>query len=171
MYRGGIDSFFLPFDFFSPFIYFFFQLHLNRVSEHIIGCECWRGSMGSSEQVWEHGDGRVETLVSWLAREGWEPFFYYFEFLLTIYLFHFSSFAEKSKWSWHAGEDRWWEHLDGSMGMAEWGWEHGDSRVETLASWCAGKGWEIFFFLSFWTSSHNSSFFLPASLKKVTEKE
>ncbi len=43
---------------------------------------------------WEHGNGSV-GMGAW----GSEPFFCYFEVFLKIYLFHFFSLTEKSKWS------------------------------------------------------------------------
>ena len=85
-----------------------------------------------------------------------KPFFCYFEFLLTIYLFFSASLKRVSGhdmkeriadgsiwrggWGWEradrsVGMGAWrWEHGDGSVGMGAWGWEHGDGSVEFLAS-------------------------------------
>ncbi len=36
----------------------------RSVEKGALGWECWDGSMGTGEWVREHGDGRVETVVS-----------------------------------------------------------------------------------------------------------
>ena len=68
-----------------------------------VGMGAWRwelvdGSMGMGAWGWKRGDGIV-GMGAWgwdsgdgsmvMGVWGWEPFFCYFEILLTIYLFHF----------------------------------------------------------------------------------
>ena len=56
----------------------------GSVGMGVWGWERGDGTEGMGEWGWEHGDGSM-GMGAW----GWEPFFCYFEILLTIYLFHF----------------------------------------------------------------------------------
>ena len=51
----------------------------HKVDSVSVGMGSWGGAWG-----WDSGDGST-GMGAW----GWEPFFWYFEILLTIYLFHF----------------------------------------------------------------------------------
>ncbi len=61
----------------------------GTVGMGVWGWELVDGSMGMGAWGWERGDGIVGMGAYNLQREEREPFFFYFEFLLKIYLFHF----------------------------------------------------------------------------------